>query len=148
MVALTALAWYGWHCRGIRDPVVRVAVDNTLLEEVSDEVPVLLHLLGPGAIVHEVISDMLHPHDEVGAGIPVRCLTCVEVVVAAEPWKPMVSATASGPTSFIHRTGLLTASQLRRELAPKVPLNVVYPALRVVAREHPVAICQVMKFTW
>lgn len=146
-VAMVALAWYGWHCHEIHDAVIRVSVDDALLEEVLDEVPVLLYLLGPGAIVYKVIADVLHPHHEVGAGIPVGCLTCVEVMVAAEPWKPMVSATAPGPTSFIRRTGLLTASQLRRELAPKVCLNVVHPALCVVAREHSVATCQVMKLT-
>jgi len=147
LVALVvAVAWYRWQCRGIYDAVVRASVDDALIEEVLDEVPVSLHLCGLEAIIHDVVADVLHPRCEVGANITARRIPCVEVMVAAEPWKPMISATASVPTSFIHRTGLLTASQLQREIAPKVPLNVVYPALRVVASEHPGATCQVIEF--
>lgn len=114
-----------------------------MVKEVSDDVPVLQHLVGSEALIHEVVADVLHPRHEVEAGIASRRLLCVKVMVTAEPWKLVVSATASGPNASIRKTVLLTASQLRREPAPKVSLNVVNPALLVVAREHHVTTCQI-----
>lgn len=103
--AAILVAWYRWHCRGIHDALVCASVDEVAVEEVLDEVPVLEHLLGPVAFVHNMVPDVLHPQVEVGANVSLGRLPCVEVVFVAEPWKPMVSATASGPTSFHLQNG-------------------------------------------
>lgn len=103
--AAVLAAWYRRHCRQIYDALVCASVDDVAVEEVLDEVPVLLHLFGPVAIVHNVVADVMHPHVEVGAGVSLRRLPCVEVLVVTEPWKPMVSATASDPTPFHLQNG-------------------------------------------
>lgn len=141
LAALAALiAWQKWNCRRVQDAVIRSTVDEVMVEEMLDDVPVPHHLVWTEALVHEMVADMLHPRREVEAEIATGRLPCVEVMVVAEPWKPMVSATACGPTRTVSsgRTVLLTASQLRREPAPKVPLNMGHPAVLVVAREYDV----------
>lgn len=100
LAALAALtAWQRWHCRGIQDALVCASVDDVAVEEVLDEVPVRYYLPSTEAIVHEVVANVPHPCDEVGAGISARRLPCVKTLITAKPWKPMVSATTSGPTS-------------------------------------------------
>lgn len=106
VIAVAAMAaWYRRQCRGIYDVIVCASVDEVAVEEVLDEESVLLHLFGPVAFVHDVVADMMHPHVEVGADVSLGRVPGVEVVFAAEPWKPMVSATASGPTSFHLQNG-------------------------------------------
>lgn len=122
-----------------------MSVDEVLVEEVLDQKPVHPHLFRPVPVVHKVIADMMHPCVEVGADVSAEHVPCVETVVATEPWKPVVSATASGPILSVRITGLLTAYQPSWELALKVFLVVVHPALLVVTREHSVAACQIME---
>lgn len=108
--------------------------------------PVRHHLVRPEVLVHDMVADVRHPRCEVVAEIATSCLPRIEVMVVAEPWKLMASATTRGPTSSTRRTILLTASQLRRERAPEVALNVVHPAMLVVAREHHLTPCQIPEF--
>lgn len=47
--------------------------------------PVCLNLLSPEAIKHEVVANVPHPCDEVGAGISARRFPCVKTLVTAKP---------------------------------------------------------------
>lgn len=86
MAALAALAtWQRRHSRGIYDAIVCASVDDVAVEEVLDKVPVRYYLLSPEAIVHEVVANVPHPCDEVGAGISARRFPCVKTLVTAKP---------------------------------------------------------------
>lgn len=84
-VLAAALPWYCRHCLKAHYPVVCVSVDEPLVPEMVDEVTVHMHLLGAVVIVHEVVADVLHPYDEVGALIPAGGRSRFEGVVVAEP---------------------------------------------------------------